>query len=338
MKAIHRKWTGVTRVALVGVLAVSLAVLLGLLAYKGSNSPATFSAFLALLGVAVTGGATSLLTHQSNRRLAQEHTDNRERLRLDAAMRAGSLLAPSKDSPTSPASAASGLLALTQLDHSELAVALLVDLWSDRSEESSEVSDETAVLVIDAALHENSATSNAPLIAAELLCRNAEKLDSCQSLHWPSSIDGRWVPGVNPKTKLLLFDALIKMTMTSEASENALRSLAVRLYGIWHCDADPHVKGCVGVLIRAIIPVLEQLSYKNFLHGPMNVTMDQLRTAAACAERNPDDFLARMVDNRRELLKVWSGACKNKLFYRAGALADSSCDSTVSKVSAMGSV
>jgi hypothetical protein len=93
----------------------------------------------------------------------------------------------------------------------------------------------------------------------------------------------------------------------------------------------------VGVLIRAIIPVLEQLSYKNFLHGPMNVTMDQLRTAAACAERNPDDFLARMVDNRRELLKVWSGACKNKLFYRAGALADSSCDSTASEVSAVGS-
>lgn len=179
----------------------------------------------------------------------------------------------------------------------------------------------------DAALRENSATSNAPLIAAELLCRNAKKLDSCQSLHWPSSIDGRWVSGVRPKTKLLLFDALVQMTTTSEASENALRSLAVRLYGIWDGDADPHVKGCVGVLIEAIIPVLGQLGYKNSLHGPMNVTVDQLRTAAASAKRNPDDFLARMVDNRRQLLEVWAGACKDKLSYRAGALADSSCDS-----------
>lgn len=251
-------------------------------------------------------------------------------------MRAGSLLSSSKDAATSPASAASGLLALTQLDQSELAVALLVDLWSNKPKRSSKISNETAVLVIDAALRARSATSNAPLIAAELLCRNAEELDSCQSLHWPSSIDGRWVPGVGPKTKLLLLDALVMMTTTSECSENALRSLAVRLYGVSCGDEDPHVKGCVGVLIQSILPALEKLGYKNFLHGPMNVTMDEMRKAAKKATKNPDDFLAQIVENRRQLLEKWSDACKGNLLYRPGALADSSCDSTGHKVSGSG--
>lgn len=334
MGAANKRWNRVTSVVLVGAF-VGLLVLMGFLAYSGSES-SSFSAFLALLGVAVTGSITGLVTHQSNKRLAQDHNDDRERLRLDAAMRAGGLLSPTKDSSTSPASAASGLLALTQLGHSELAVVLLVDLWSDRSEESIEVSNETAVLVIDAALRENSATSNAPLIAAEVLCRNANKLDSCQSLHWPSSIDGRWVPEVSPQTKLLLLDGLIKMTTTSETSENALRSLAVRLYGIWNGDPNRDVKGCIGVLIRAVVPVLELLSFRNFLHGPMNVTMVQLRVAAASATKNPDDYLARIVDERAVLLKEWSRKCKGKLFKRTGALGDSSCDSTGSKIASIG--
>lgn len=312
---------------LIGSAAGSLVLVLGLVTYAGSAAPA-FAAFLTLLGVGVTAGVSALVTFQSNRRLAQEHADDRERLRLDAAMRAGALLAPSADSPTSPPSAAAGLLALTQLDHAELAVALLVDLWSEKSENLSEVSDETAVLVIDAALREEAASSNAPLIAAELLCRNAGRLDPCQSLHWPSAIDGRWVPQVSPKTKLLLLEALVSMTLKGEVSENALRSLAVRLFGIWNADTDENVQGCVGSLIESIVPALEQLNYKNFLHGPMNVSMDQIRSAARAARRNPDDYLARIVDFRRELLEAWSIKCKGKLSHRSGALADSSCDRT----------
>ncbi|MDT9700868.1 hypothetical protein [Streptomyces sp. P17] len=65
-------------------------------------------------------------------------------------------------------------------------MALLVDLWSDDDEDK--ISDETAILVIDAALR--STSSSAQLVAAELLCRNAERLDACQSLHWPSSGEG----------------------------------------------------------------------------------------------------------------------------------------------------
>jgi len=118
------------------------------------------------------------------------------------------------------------------------------------------VSKEAAILAIDAALESDE--SNAPLVAAELLCRKAEILDACRSLDWPSAVDGRWVPNVGQKTKLLLVDALITVTITSPSNENALRSLAVRLYGIWSGDPDGNVKSCIGKLIEAFVPHLEQ--------------------------------------------------------------------------------
>ncbi|MGH3796415.1 MAG: hypothetical protein ACRDSP_16165 [Pseudonocardiaceae bacterium] len=71
-------------------------------------------------------------------------------------MRAGALFSSADQRAADPAAIASGLLALTRLDHADLAVALLVDLWSDGDENAAnkgkKVADETAVLVIDAAL------------------------------------------------------------------------------------------------------------------------------------------------------------------------------------------
>jgi hypothetical protein len=67
------------------------------------------------------------------------------------------------------------LLALTKLDNVDLAVALLVDFWLPGVEEM--ISDEAAILVVDAALR--SGRPNAQLVAAEVLCRNAANLDPC---------------------------------------------------------------------------------------------------------------------------------------------------------------
>jgi hypothetical protein len=107
-------------------------------------------AILAFVGVLITATVSVIgfaVTRHSDRRLLQEHDDEQRRLRLDAAMRAGGLFEPSGEGMTHPASVASGLLALTKLDHADLAVALLVDL---RSGDRGSVSTETAVLVIDA--------------------------------------------------------------------------------------------------------------------------------------------------------------------------------------------
>lgn len=173
-------------------------------------------------------------------------------------MQAGTLLA----SPDQPASAASGLLALTELGQADLAVALLVDLWSV---ERHQVSTETAILVIDAALRSKT-KPKAQLVGAELLCRNAMRLNSGQSLHWPSVIDGGWDPQFAPKTKFLLLEALL-MSTTRPMDRNSLRSVAVRLYGIWSIDPDPNVKGCVGTVLCELIGALESLRYTDFMQG-----------------------------------------------------------------------
>lgn len=262
----------------------------------------------ALIGVLATASVSVigfLVTWQANRRLRQDHQEEQARLKLDAAMRAGALFSDTDGTPANPAAIASGLLALTRLDHADLAVALLVDLWSEASD--NRVAHETAVLVIDAALRSDS--PSARLVAAELLCRNAHRLSPCHSLHWPSAIDGCWNATFGPKTKLLLIDALIRITVANPVSEGALRSVAVRLYGIWHGDQELRVHGCVGRLIDAVVPALGELGYVDFMQGNQKVVLADLEAAAATGTRNPDSFLDRMVDDRCTKLRTWSAGC-----------------------------
>jgi hypothetical protein len=257
---------------------------------------------------------------QANKRLSQEHEEQQARLRLDAAMRAAELFRPTADE-SAAVRAASGLLALTQLDRSDLAVALLVDLWlpsepavesleeelrKPRTEAAGGVSTETAILVINAALQSN---PSAQLVASELLCRHAASLDMCQSLHWPRSIDARWIPGLPASAKLLIMDALVWMASSTEPSKNALRSLAVRLYYISAGDPSHRVKGCVGTLLTAILPAVRELGYAEFMQGLGTVTIEQMAEAAAKASPNPDGYLEMILEDRSQLLEQWSRRC-----------------------------
>jgi hypothetical protein len=273
---------------------------------------------------------------RDEKRLEQQHSEEQARLRLDAAMRAADLFGRVGETSPSSASIASGLLALTQLGRADLAVALLVDLWSAQTRveahdrdgnrlapsllpgrESSSgqpaspgsVSTETAVLVINAALSAED-LPNAQLIAAELLCRNATRLDPCQSLYWPAAIDGRWIPGLAPEAKLLIMEGLIRMTTRGHASENALRTLSVRLYGAWKGDSEnKRVQGCIGTLIASVLPALERLKYSEFMQARETVTLNELRDAAMTATTNPDGFLDKMVENFSHVLYDWSSNC-----------------------------
>lgn len=260
------------------------------------------TAVVSLAGIWI-GRAT---TRQADRRLHQDHVEEVARLKLDAAMRAGELFSTNENSPADPAAVASGLLALTKLDNAELAVALLVNLWSDEPE--PRVAHETAVLVVDAALR---STGNAQLVAAELLCRNAHRLNPCQSLHWPSAIDGGWNPDFAPKTKLLLIDALIRLTLAHPGCEDALRSVAVRLYGVWRGDETERVRGCVGRLIGAVVPALRRLGYTDFMQGSQTVHLSELEAAAASGTENPDGYLDRLVDESCKKLHTWARICEH---------------------------
>lgn len=254
---------------------------------------------------AVVALIADTLTRQQNHRLATEHAETSKQVKLEAATRAGALFASSGAAAPDPAAAASGLIALARLGQAELAVALLVDLWSDGS---GQVSTETAILVIDKALR-STEEPNAPLVAAELLCRNAHHLDACQSLHWPSLIDSGWNAGLSQKAKLLVLEALIGMTLSTVPNENALRSFAVRLYGAsW--DTDKHVKGCVGRLFAAIMPRLDELGYETFIQGNIEVRLKDFQHAADRARMNPDTFLARAVTKHVDAIAVWADDCR----------------------------
>jgi hypothetical protein len=285
--------------------------------------------FLALLAVLIPASLTlagQQWTKQADKRatrerqdsaarLAQHHDDEQARLKLDAAMHAAKLFSSADGRSPEPAASAAGLLALTELGQADLAVALLVDLWDaqppehDVATSSNRLSTESAILVINRALGSLD-NPNAQLIAAELLCRNARRLDPCQSLHWPAAIDGRWIPSLRPRAKLLIIDALVEMTHSSDATENALRVVAMRLYGAWRGDAEnERVRGCVGQLIAAVLPALQELGYDDFMSASEVVTLHELEEAAATATANPDGYLERFIKDRSERLQVWSAKC-----------------------------
>ena len=148
---------------------------------------------------------------------------------------------------------------------------------------------------MDAALR-TSDKPNAQLIAAELLCRNSAQLDPCQSLHWPSYIDGCWDYSFGRKTKLLLVDALTLTALAKKpVNEAALRSIAVRLYGIFVGDLDERFKGCVATLIKSLLPALRNLGNADFIQGNQEVMLEDLEEAAKSAKANDDDYLARIL-------------------------------------------
>jgi hypothetical protein len=271
----------------------------------------------------------ALEREESEKRLAQERVQENDRLRLDAAMRAAESVGPSGNAITS----AAGLLALARLGFADLAIALLVDLWCPSVQTTQagvppqdpiDVSTETAIQVINAALE--SREPDAQLMAAELLCRHAGKLDISNSLDWPSSVNSAWIPELPVTAKLLIIDAPVFMALASEQTKNALRELAVRLYGVFAGDPEPRVKGCIGTPMSAILPALKDLGYKDFMKGPGHgfVTLKQMEEAALKSSRHPDGYFEAIVEDRSQQLAVWSRKC-TRLSLSVGMLAPAAC-------------
>jgi hypothetical protein len=69
------------------------------------------------------------------------------------------------------------------------------------------------------------------------------------------------------------------------------------------------VKGCVGTLIKAILPQMRKLGYSDFIQGNSRVTLGDFEIAAAGAADNPDEFLHRIVARRAKELTDWSLRC-----------------------------
>ena len=283
-------------------------------------------ALVALIGI--------LITWQSNKRLAQDRQQSEARVRLDAAINAADLFQPTSDPTASAARSAAGLLALTQLGQADLAVALLADLWNPQASPSLHVpaagvpapvtssaeglpqaeastqasigvSAETAIQVINEAL--KTEDPNAQVIAAELLCRNANVLNISDVIHWPSEINGKWDYRLPVAAKVLIVDALVRMALAS-TEINALRELAVRLYGIWENDRQERVRCCIGSLIKVILPYLYGFGYTETMpdFGQRVITFEQMKDATKSASPHPDGYFEQLVANRSARLEKWA--------------------------------
>jgi hypothetical protein len=117
-------------------------------------------------------------------------------------------------------------------------------------------------------------------------------------------------------------DALVNMALASEHTQNALRELAVRLYSISIGDPEARVKGCIGTLMKAIIPAVQNLGYKDFMKdtGYDFITLKQMQEVAAKASHHPDGYFEMIVKDRSEKLEHWSRGCTT-LSVSAGMLA-----------------
>ena len=54
------------------------------------------------------------------------------------------------------------------------------------------------------------------------------------------------------------------------------------------------------------------MGYKDFMQGNREVMLSDLESAADHAERNDDEFLARMVEKRGKELQGWASSCTRK--------------------------
>ena len=299
-------------------VAVVIGLLLATVAYtlsSGSNDKVV-AALLAFFGVVITAAAKHFVDMRSE-----------QRLRLDAAMEAGKLLSSADGAVTSPAAAASGLLALADLGRSKLAVAMLLDLWGKDA-----VSSEVAILIIDKALAcGDDATAQ---IAAEVLCQNSHKLDPTKPAHWPTVLDTHWMPHATEKTKILLIESLVEMSTNSTLSKpsvNALRTFAIRIVFIHDHEHHGHFRKCIAGFAKAIAPALDPGSDPStqqfeFYDGGKQIDFTTLERVARDFKANPDTFFADITHRRRDDLEAWALKCREEgVVTKAGALASASC-------------
>ena len=222
------------------------------------------------------------------------------RLGLEAAGDAAALISPPQGNP-SPETTATALLSLADLNRLELSIALLKELWPGAGDR---VSNPSAILLVDKALR--SRTKSSQRLAAELLWYEASRLDARRATDWPSCIDGRWarcgwvvhrkrgrVPTkerfwrwprrsapLGPLTRLFLFDAMLKMTLTQKVNRNTLSALAVRVYRVQRVERDSSLRQAAREVIGVIVDAVEAQGLDRFLHADVYVDMAKLRKAA----------------------------------------------------------
>ena len=66
------------------------------------------------------------------------------------------------------------------------------------------------------------------------------------------------------------------------------------------------MRACIGKVIEAVMPAVEELKYCNLMQGNSEVSIAQILKAADEADTNPDGYLDKACEGCAECLQVWS--------------------------------
>lgn len=206
-----RLWAGVW--ALVVAVAAIAAVVLWGRWLASWHAPADKSgrlliATLGVTGVVVTSAVGLLgiwLRHSIERRAAQlaefeaaRAEAEQHRLRTETALRMVELLDANIDSDAGVARASAGVLMLSRLGDTDLALDLVSELWPH-----GRVSPSAAVRVINDGLTSESQMGSEA--AATLLLNNVDRLDVGEHMYeWPDSAYDTWPTALPTSTRILL--------------------------------------------------------------------------------------------------------------------------------------
>jgi len=249
-----------------------------------------WEAVLGLIGVLITAVVAWLGVLAATR--------SERRLVVESAIKAAEQLATKDGNEPKRSTIAAALISLADLGQAELATSMLWDLWVGHS-----ASNETAILVINKAI--DSRGESASRLAAELLWHRAPTLDSTKASNWPDCVDGRWIPKLGPLTKLLLIDAMLRMTYQHDPDQYTIPATTVRLYCIAKADKDPNIGGLARALLFMLTDALSGLQRTHVIHADKVVKIADISRLALDPKKLTGGIAPQLID-RTDELKRWT--------------------------------
>lgn len=218
-----------------------------------------FAAALGLVGVALTqliGFLALLFKHSLDQRTLAIQQDAENRLRMETAMQAVSLMGTPDGEEAAPSQKGAALLALGNLGSVELALAMLELLWRERN-----VANEAAVQVVDFGLRDERLWVQK--LASQLLLSNATQLvgpGKGIAVHWPASWDLTWHASADGNVRSNLTDATVIVLETALDRRVEIGTFAVLfryLNLIVELDPDQTIRAHAAATLVAAEPIFD---------------------------------------------------------------------------------
>lgn len=260
---------------------------LGLFTLSPSDTGAKIIAsVLALIGILFTSVISLIglfLKHTFDIRNLRLQEESSERLKMDTAIQAVSLMSTSSGNESAYSQQVGALFALVSLNQIELALALLDQKWSKNSIDSN-----SAVWIIDKSLESPLAQNQ--IDASEILLKNTSSLWENETINWPACMCLDWNISLHVYARANLFYSLIETILIKPKEvwkKNRLNGAIIIIYKAMITETDYLIK--VGAIL-----ILETL---------INYTIDGLESKGGLMVESNYIEIETILENIRTLKK-----------------------------------